>query len=1113
MQRFWNFLRLGFAFVLVAILALPALAQFRSSIEGTVTDQSGGVVPDALVTLTNNDTGISTSGQTNSEGLFRFPSLAPGHYQLTGTKQGFSTVKQENIILTAEEIRTVPLTLKAGMVSDTVTITAEANPIQLSESKIGSDISEREIRDLPLAGRNVVSVLSQTPGVTGIGNASTNANDTDIFSLVNNPQNSANGQRGEANAFYLDNTLATSNPDPGTYNLTPNPESVQEVHVSVNDYSAEYGRSSSIMIQAVTKSGSNDFHGSLFEYHQDNALTAHNFFVSDVPVSRRNEFGGSLGGPILKNRIFGFFSLDKKLSSTPGVLTDQVETSDFVSFMKSNFPNNLSTQLLTAYPGTVANVTPGSVVTVQDLDPTCAGTGPLGMPCSLGLYETSNVGTSGFNNGLQWNSRVDVNFSKDRFYGNFYRKTPDVQGTNIRPKFSVVNNFAGITNYGNLDWTHTFSASLVNDAAFGVTRISGLGVCAECQVPSITGMGIAGFGDGFAPAEFIQNDFQWRDLLSWNRGKHAMKFGAEIFRDQENDLFSGPTERPGYVFLNGSPSGLNPIFDFAADQPTLEPGINFDLRTGAQSQQSVGYRSTNVGIFGQDDFKVKPNLSINMGLRWDFNTSPNEVSGRTASIILGDGSNLGEKITNASVGIVPSLFPKHGIAYFAPRLSFAWDPTKQGKISIRGGMGVFYERAPNIFWSDATRGNPPFIASVNADTRSAAAPQPVYGLCALAKSPFNCPIPPASELPIGQNARGGALTNTSNIGGIDPAVKQAYTIARFLGVQYALTSTWLAEANYTGSQSVHQYVRTDMNRCLGCYDDTGAPVRPNTFFDQINYGDNSGWAHSNSFNLSILHRFSQSFTLQATYSISRTISAVDAPGLGRDSLLSPVFNPYDKSAQRGSASFDIPHSFAMHGLWDLPRLKEQNAFVRGVLGGWELSGTVSLQGGYPYTVWDCNHSLDGNASGTQGDCVLPNVAASAQHKICGKQGFLTGCVDPTAFTLPCALDNNILSQSATTFTPCVTQGNVGRNSFRGPGYADVDSSLMKAFHVPWFIGHEGAKLQIRGEFYNLFNRVNLFNVSNDLALNSAGVSTNTNFGRATQAYFPRTIQIGARFEF
>src|SRR5213080_819982 len=231
----------------------------------------------------------------------------------------------------------------------------------------------------------------------------------------------------------------------------------------------------------------------------------------------------------------------------------------------------------------------------------------------------------------------------------------------------------------------------------GFTRISGLASCSNCQVPGIFGSGLADFGDGFSPAEFIQNDFEWRDLLSWNHGKHAMKFGFDIFRDQENDLFDGPTQRPGYVFLNGSPTGLNPIFDFANDQPTLEPGINYDLRTGALSQQSIGLRSTNYGFFAQDDMKIKPNFSLNLGIRWDFNTSPNEVAGRTSSITLGSGSSLFEKITNASVAIVPSLFPDHSIAYFAPRVSFAWDPTKQGKLSIRGGFGVFYERAPNIF--------------------------------------------------------------------------------------------------------------------------------------------------------------------------------------------------------------------------------------------------------------------------------------------------------------------------------------------------------------------------------------------------------------------------------
>ncbi len=329
MKMLVGFGKFAVVLLLGLLFSAPAFAQFRSSIEGTVTDPSGAVVPGAKITLTNVDTGVSTSVESNGEGLYRFPSLPPGHYKLSATKQGFATTTQENVTLLAEEIRTVSLGLKSGAVTETVTITAEANPIQLTEAKVAGDISAQEISQLPLPGRNIGNLISFTPGVTGTANASRNANDTDIFSLVNNPQVNANGQRGEANMFYLDNTLATSNPDPGVYNLTPNPESIQELHVTVNDYSAEYGRGSSLIIQAVTKGGTNQFHGSLFEYHQDNVLTAANFFdrqAPRVPVYRRNEFGGSIGGPFLKNKLFGFFSWDQKRASNPAVLTDTIET-------------------------------------------------------------------------------------------------------------------------------------------------------------------------------------------------------------------------------------------------------------------------------------------------------------------------------------------------------------------------------------------------------------------------------------------------------------------------------------------------------------------------------------------------------------------------------------------------------------------------------------------------------------------------------------------------------------------------------------------------------------------------------------------------------------------
>ena len=287
MKKIRFFARLSFFLCLTMLLSMPAKAQFRSAIEGSVTDSTGGVVPEAQVTLTNVDTGISRTVPTNEEGLYRFPSLAPGHYRLTATKKGFAKTSEENIVLLAEEVRTVAMALKAGEITETVTVTAESTPIQLSESKMGSDISARELSQLPLAGGNLADLILQTPGVTGVGTAGGNNTDNDIFGLVNSPYASGNGQRGDGNAFYVDNTLATSNPDPGVFNLTPNAESIQELHVSVNDYSAEYGHSGGLVIQAISKGGTNEFHGSLFEYHQDNDLWAHNAESLTTPAVAR----------------------------------------------------------------------------------------------------------------------------------------------------------------------------------------------------------------------------------------------------------------------------------------------------------------------------------------------------------------------------------------------------------------------------------------------------------------------------------------------------------------------------------------------------------------------------------------------------------------------------------------------------------------------------------------------------------------------------------------------------------------------------------------------------------------------------------------------------------
>lgn len=1098
------------------LVSLPLFAQFRSSIEGTVADASGAVVADAQVVLTNTDTGVAQTSASNSAGYFRFPTLGPGNYKIVVSRAGFKTTTQENVVLLAQEIRTIPVVLNVGQVIETVTITGEPAPVQLSEAKIASDISARELHELPLGGRNVLGLLSQTPGVTGVGTASGNASQNDVFSLVNSAFNNANGQRGDGNSFYVDNTLANSNPDPGAFNLTPNPDSVEELHVSVNDYSAESGRSGSLVIQAVTRSGTNQFHGSLFEYHQDNALTALNAFQkrdheTSITPFRRNEFGGSVGGPIQKNKMFFFFSWDQKKSSQPTTIGGAVEHPDFLNFMQSNFSDNVSTQLMTTFPAITSNgFVAGSVKTLNDLyfrtdrtdpdnpivTPLCPINGPPvpGMPCDLNILGSTTKTLSLPNNGLQWNVRIDryLRDSKDRIYGNFYRKTPDTFSPNIRPAFNNKNSFAGTTNYFNLSWTHTFSGNLVNEAAAGFTRISGLGSCSHCEVQGIFSS-LAAFGTGFAPAQFIQNDFHWRDVLALTHGKHALKMGFDIFRDQEQDLFNGPTQRPSFSFsatnTEVAPNvtdHLDSVFDFANDLPTRENGISFDLRTGELANQSIGYRTGNFGFFVQDDWKVKSNLSINAGLRWDFNTNPFEAHGQMSQVILASGSNLLEQISDASVQVVPTLLRKHRIGYFAPRLSFAWDPTKQGKLSIRGGFGVFFTRAPNIVWSDAIRGNPPFIGNVSADRRIPSGPQPgPFGVCASPTAPFNCPLPDDLSSVIGLNSHGGASAALSAVGGTDPGLRQAYSINRFLGVQYALTPNWIFEADYTGSHSVHLYTMTDRNRCLGCVDSGGVPIRPNPFFDSITFTGNDAWATSNSATFSVLHRFSQSFSFQAAYNIVRVTSVLDSIDVGRASSQAPVYDPYNLNAQKGTSAFEIPRSFTAHGIWELPKLSRMNPVVRGVFGGWQWTGAVSLQAGYPYTIIDC-----GGISPDGLNCPIADILSTGvKGKNCSRSEFLNGgCLDPAAFGHP----------------DIGTEGNAGRNTFRGPGFANVDFSTMKYFRIPWF-SKEGARFQIRGEFFNLFNRANLHNIDS--------VVQDGTFGRAQEVYNPRTIQVAARIEF
>jgi carboxypeptidase family protein/TonB-dependent receptor-like protein len=1107
-----NFRILSSLLFVLVFTALEGRAQFRSAIEGTVTDSTGGIVAEAEVTLANVDTGINQLAKTNSAGYYSFPALPPGRYKITGSAKGFASVRQENIVLGGAETRTISLVLKVGDVSETVTVTSEPLPLQSSEAKVASNISAAQIRNLPMAGRNILDLVSLSPGVTGVGNLSSQAGSLDIFSLVGEPKVNANGLRGDGNGYYVDGISANSNPDPGTVYVTLNPDSIAEFSVALNDYSAEYGRTGSIVVNAVSKSGSNSLHGSLFEYHRNNKLTARNVFQNTsnlstgrvLPVSRRNEFGFSLGGPIQKDKMFFFGSADILRSSNTVTNLVSVETPEFVKFLQANHPNNISTSLLTRFPvGDIGPLQSGSIETVAQVMAVsgftaCSGTGPLGMPCDMPMRGSAVRSLAPARNGVQWNVRVDryLNDSKDRVHVNYQRRTADLEGEQLRPDFR--NAFAAkpITYYANVNWTHTFSPAMLNEAAIGFTRFQGGQECSHCEIPPIgTGNGLGstdvpgGFGNGFAPALFIQNDWNWRDVLSVNRGAHALKVGVEIFRDQENDLFSGPQQRPGYEFLN--------IFDFAADTVLDQTGVNYDLRDGTPAFQDVQYRVTTFGFFVQDNWKVKKNLSLNLGLRWDFSSNPYEKNGRMSTIKPGAGSTFEERLANASVGIVPNLFEEHRIGYFAPRLNFAWMPAGlENRLSIRGGMGVFMNRWPNIAWSDRIRANPPFQAGITASTQTPTSPQPVYGLCQVDVSPFNCPFP--TGLQVGVNERGGPIGARAAIGGTAPDLSYAYTINRFFGIQYAFTSNWILEANYLGSQAVHLYTNTDRNRFAGDLRFDGTLDRLNPFFAEMSYTDNSGWSHYDGGTVSLNKRFNRGYTFMTSFTFGKAISVQDATGVGRDSLQSPIVDANNINAQRGLAAFDIPKRLSFSFVYEVPKTLFGRRFANAVLGNWKLGATGSFQDGYPFWVVA---GQDINGDGNNFD--VPNTPAFGNSRHTDRSDFLTGFMTAADFPLPACTQRNASGA-------CVgwaRGGDLGRNTFRGPGLALVDFSLGRSFAIPWIYGKEGARFQFRAELYNLFNRVNL-----DPRTVVADI-TSGNFSRATGVFYPRTVQLSARIEF
>jgi hypothetical protein len=1141
--------------LLMSFATTIANAQFRASIQGTVTDASGALVPGASVTVKSKETAKEETVTTSNEGFYRVAALAPGSYTVTVEKPGYKKKVLESVTVNAEAAQGLDVMLDVGEVSAVVTVSQEgAAPLETENANVDKAITTQEVRTLPQFGRDPYELTRLTPGVfgdaarSGTGGAVALPNTAgpggstrSIFQTENQPQISANGQRITANNFQIDGTSVNSLTNGGAAVITPNQESIKEVRVIANVYSAEYGRNSGAQVLTVSQNGTNDYHGSLFLKNNSPGLNAFNKFggPNGAPAIRvnqhLNQFGGSIGGPIVlprfgeggrsfwngKNRAFFFFSYEGLRSSNTDTVNAFVETSDFRAAVIAARPGSIAAQILGA-PGIAPRI-------VSVIPATCAFAGFNSTNCNQlagGLDIGSIRGARGqyisfadlngprdgipdiqfaqlavptISRGNQFNPRLDLNITnKDTLtfssYVSRFRGTGADAAGRSRPMGDITT--APQNLFGMVTWTRTISSTKTNEARFNATRFS----FNEIASSSNTNFGLPRieietlpfdrirFGAPWAettPGIFSENTFEARDTFRWLRGNHGWSIGGEHRWEQDNNDLSGGS-RPLYTFAG--------LFNFANDAPLFYQ-INADPRTGGPAQSKRNFRSTTTAFFVQDDWKFRPNLTLNLGVRWEYFAPLSEKSGILSNLVLGP---AGQELTAAKLVTVKSLYPADR-NNFAPRLGFAYSPNfgekfhglvNQDKLVVRGGFGIAYNRIPMLEFAN-TRGNPPFFARYAICCGTAASDfstpfnggQILYALGAN-NSPFSYPANTALRMTFNANGIPNLVNGAQvEIWGAPADVPTPYAYTYSLEGQYELPKKLVGTVGYQGSASRH-LVRLVNERFF--FNDPGT-------FSNILFPTPDTTASYNALIARLTRRFSQGFQFDAIYRFAKSIDIVSYEGPTANT--NPTY-PLDVRQERGPSDYDVRHNFVASGLWDLPIFRQRKDTVGSLLGGWELSGILTAHTGFPWTP------VVGQCISTRGPGICP-VRPVAYFGGAGNDtsndAFITG--------------SNFPGGGAKFFSTAAPVGfqlpGIGRNSFRGPRYFDVDMTLAKKFGLQRVLG-EGRYFEVKGNFFNIFNLLNLqpFN------FNSPSTQVqNSLFGRAERGLAGRVVEIQGRLNF
>jgi hypothetical protein len=1097
----------AFCSALVALLALtflvsvPVYAQVSGgTLSGTITDVSGAAIPHAQLLIKNVATGVTREVTTDSDGFYSAPNLLPGIYDVTISARGFGTVVESNLSLAVGEERSLNGTMQVGQVSEKVEVSAAASTVQLGSSTVSSAVNSTTVRELPLNGRDWTQLAALQPGVVNDRTQpSTGSITTGRAARGFGNQLSDAGHRPNENNYRVNGISVNdyANEGPGSViGGALGVDAIQEFSVLTSDYTAEYGSTSGAVITAITKSGTNAFHGDAFWFLRDKSLDARNYFDTTLPPFHRNQFGASGGGPIRKDKTFIFAAYE-------GIRQDQsISFSDTVlSPAARNGQVHVGSTLCTigvASPGCTLMNSAGTV-----------GVDPKVAPY-LGFYPTPNGGLIGNGDTGVFDTAGLAHFTedyvtvrgdhkisdKDSLAGSWFRDNAPF--TEPDPLLVGITELLAFRQMVSLEETHIFNSTLLNTARIGFNRdnaqsqkpirtINPLGANPSLAavpgrfapiltVPGLTQMSGA-LGDP-AQASNILNSFQIYDDAFLTRGTHSLKFGFAWDRMQYNRL---NRSKQNGTFKFPSLTG------FLEDDPTnvqlLDPSVS----------QEVGTRQTVFGAYLQDDWRWRSNLTLNFGLRYEPTTNPTEAHNQFQLI---------QNLFTGGALPVKTLFPSNPtLTNFEPRVGFAWDPFSNGKTAVRGGFGIFDVLPINWLYTSTLANSLPFAL------------QATQGKL------------PAGSFPTGALALVGFNPAKALQRYIEPNPPHIYAMNWNFNIQREIAPSLTMMIGYVGSHTVHQAnTPNDSDVVLPTLTSAGYlwpfPVGSGSEFNP-NVGSISAtiWNGSSLYDalqVQVTKTMSHGFQAELSYTWGKCIDDGSGADLG-DPFSNSIGTLLFFDRRKGPCDFNVGQNLVVNYVWHVPTPKFGGAAARYILGGWEVGGIFTAATGTPFTMvmggdplgqgnsdpWDFPDRLVGSGCANpvnpgnpnnyvKVNCFIPAVAPPSFAAVC----------QPAAASVAAMIPNTCMN----------LLGNEGRNSLTGPGLAQLDFSLFK--NMPFQKFSESFNVQFRAEFFNILNRANFQSpVDNETIFNADGTAVGGAGKIDSTSTSSRQIQFGLKLIF